>query len=52
MSNPPHQDTSSRRPKPRGREGWAESRRQLAETGDDELEWPEFVNAMDKDLVW
>jgi antitoxin MazE len=34
------------------RAGWAEASRSLAETGDDELAWPEFANADDATLEW
>ncbi len=33
------------------REGWAESARELAESGE-ELAWPEFGNLDDEKLVW
>lgn len=34
------------------REGWAEASQRITEQGDDELAWPEFVNADDKRLKW
>jgi antitoxin MazE len=34
------------------REGWAESAKALAETGDDSLVWPEFRNEDDEKLAW
>jgi antitoxin MazE len=36
----------------RARAGWAEASKQLAETGDDALVWPEFANADDEALDW
>lgn len=41
-----------RKPKDNPREGWAEASRKLAESGDDQLVWPEFANESDKDLEW
>lgn len=41
-----------RRPLRKAREGWAEASRGLAETGDDALVWPEFVNEGDEKLAW
>jgi antitoxin MazE len=38
--------------KRRARAGWAEASKQLAETGDDTLVWPEFANAEDENLAW
>jgi antitoxin MazE len=38
--------------KRRPREGWAESFRELAESGDDALVWPEFGNEGDDELIW
>lgn len=34
------------------REGWAADSQRVAQTGDDDLVWPEFGNADDKDLKW
>ncbi len=36
----------------RPRAGWAEASRELAQTGDDALVWPEFANEADTDLEW
>jgi antitoxin MazE len=38
--------------KPHPREGWENSARTIAESGDDGLVWPEFGNADDENLVW
>jgi antitoxin MazE len=38
--------------KQRPRTGWAETSREIAAAGDDELAWPEFGNAEDESLVW
>jgi antitoxin MazE len=40
------------KPKKKVREGWAESSKALAESGDDALVWPEFSNADDAKLKW
>lgn len=34
------------------RSGWAAASRDLTESGDDRLEWPEFANADDDALRW
>lgn len=34
------------------RAGWSTASQELAETGDDELVWPEFANADDEILEW
>ncbi len=34
------------------REGWAESSKNLAAAGDDNLVWPDFPNEEDKDWAW
>ena len=34
------------------REGWARDSQRIAQTGDDELVWPEFGNEGDAELVW
>ncbi|MGN2392565.1 AbrB/MazE/SpoVT family DNA-binding domain-containing protein [Pelomicrobium sp. G1] len=41
-----------RRPLRKAREGWTEASRELSETGDDALVWPEFVNEGDEKLAW
>lgn len=32
--------------------GWAEASKAIAAASDDELVWPEFANATDRDLKW
>lgn len=34
------------------REGWAQDSQRLAAAGDDALQWPEFGNEGDTELVW
>jgi antitoxin MazE len=34
------------------REGWAKDSQRIAKDGDDKLEWPEFGNEGDAELVW
>ena len=34
------------------REGWAQDSQRLAAAGDDALQWPEFGNEGDAELVW
>ncbi len=34
------------------RAGWAETSRELAESGDDALVWPDFPNEADSDCRW
>ena len=34
------------------REGWAQDSQRLAAAGDDALQWPEFGNKGDAELVW
>lgn len=34
------------------RAGWAVASLRIAETGDDELVWPEFANDFDEDWTW
>lgn len=41
-----------RMPKRSVRAGWAEDSKAIAASGDDELVWPEFGNADDRDLTW
>jgi antitoxin MazE len=41
-----------RKPNEPVRAGWAEAAKQLAETGDDVLVWPEFPNEGDQSLKW
>lgn len=41
-----------RRPASRGRAGWAEAARKIAESGDDELVMGEFGNDDDRELIW
>jgi antitoxin MazE len=41
-----------RKPRNGVREGWAEASREIADSGDDQLVWPEFGNAGDAELLW
>ena len=41
-----------RKPKKSVRSGWADVAKELAENGDDALEWPEFPNEGDQSLTW
>ena len=34
------------------RQGWLEDSQRIAQTGTEELAWPEFTNDADKDLAW
>ena len=34
------------------RDGWAQDSERLAASGDDVLQWPEFANEGDSELVW
>jgi antitoxin MazE len=40
------------KPKTKAREGWAEASRNLAQSGDDALQWTEFANDGDDALTW
>ena len=41
-----------RKPREGVRVGWAQASKAVAAKGDDALEWPEFGNAQDSELVW
>jgi len=41
-----------RKPRKSVRAGWADAAKQLAQSGDDALVWPEFANEADSSLKW
>ena len=41
-----------RKPRKPVRAGWADAAKQLAQSGDDALVWPEFANEADDSLKW
>ena len=41
-----------RKPRKSVRVGWADAAKQLAQSGDDALVWPEFANEADDTLRW
>jgi antitoxin MazE len=41
-----------RKPRKSVRAGWADAAKQLAQSGDDALVWPEFANEADNSLKW
>jgi antitoxin MazE len=41
-----------RKPRKPARAGWADAAKQLAQSGDDALVWPEFANEADDSLKW
>jgi antitoxin MazE len=41
-----------RKPRPAVRDGWAADSQAIAAVRDDELVWPVFANAGDRDLSW
>ncbi len=41
-----------RKPRKKARDGWTAAGRDLANSGDDALVWPEFHNQGDEELVW
>ena len=41
-----------RKPRKSVRVGWADAAKQLAQSGDDALGWPEFANEADDALKW
>ncbi|AKU25104.1 antitoxin [Massilia sp. NR 4-1] len=41
-----------RKPQNMVRAGWAQTSQALAQSGDDQLVWPEFANEADKDVEW
>ncbi|MBB3120459.1 AbrB/MazE/SpoVT family DNA-binding domain-containing protein [Pseudoduganella violacea] len=41
-----------RKPQQTVRAGWAQASQALAQTGEDQLVWPEFANEADKEIEW